>query len=126
MLQQRNRLKDTIQIARLGKAKIAALACAASLSQAIAQIEQSANKGSAEAIKLGVAAALSARKITEDNCLYILNLCEKALGVQAFLATYEIEQRRRDLSLFLRQAAPDQKLQKAADILLQTPEFWLW
>ncbi|WJW80160.1 acyl-CoA dehydrogenase family protein [Bartonella sp. TP] len=126
MLQQRNRVRDPIQIARLGKAKIAALSCAASLSQAIRQIEQSANQISVETTNLGVAAALSARKITENSCLYILNLCEKALGVQAFLTSYEIEQRRRDLGLFLRQAAPDQKLQKAAEILLQAPDLWLW
>ena len=65
------------------------------------------------------AAALLAREVTEEACLSVMHIAEKALGTVAHSADLPIERMRRDLGLFLRQANPDGKLAHAAAALVE-------
>lgn len=61
--------------------------------------------------------ALMAREATEAACLTVIDRVERALGMAAF-EDGPIERMRRDLSLFLRQAAPDAKRARIARALV--------
>ncbi len=62
--------------------------------------------------------ALLAREATESACLTVIDRVERALGTAAFDAGSPVDRIRRDLSLFLRQAAPDGKRARAARALV--------
>ena len=62
--------------------------------------------------------ALLAREVTRQSCDDVLTAVEQALGMAAHDYTTPIERMRRDLRLYLCQAAPDAKLARAADGLL--------
>ena len=61
--------------------------------------------------------ALLAREQTEEGCLSILALVDRALGTQGHASGSYVERTRRDLGLFLRQANPDGKRAAAAAAL---------
>ena len=63
--------------------------------------------------------ALLAREATERACLEAIDLAERSLGMLAHAKTTPIDRMRRDLSMFLRQAAPDAKRMRAADALVR-------
>ncbi|UOM36541.1 acyl-CoA dehydrogenase family protein [Acuticoccus sp. I52.16.1] len=63
--------------------------------------------------------ALMAREATETACLTVMDRTERALGTAAF-EEGDVDRIRRDLSLFLRQAAPDAKRARAARTLVAT------
>ena len=63
--------------------------------------------------------ALLAREATERACLEVIDLAERALGMLAYAETTPVDRIRRDLSLFLRQAAPDAKRMRAAEALVK-------
>ena len=63
--------------------------------------------------------ALLAREATERACLEVIEMAERALGMLAHAETAPIDRMRRDLSMFLRQAAPDAKRMRAVEALLQ-------
>ena len=67
------------------------------------------------------AAALSllAREVTEREALRVVALAEKALGMAAYNEGSTVERIARDLRLYLRQAAPDAKLLRAASMIEQ-------
>lgn len=61
--------------------------------------------------------SLLARQVTEDNCRTVLVQVESGLGMAAHEEGTAIERIRRDLGLFLCQAQPDAKRQRAARAL---------
>lgn len=65
--------------------------------------------------------ALLAREVTRQSCDTVLAAVEQSLGMAAHNADAVIELMRRDLRLYLCQAAPDAKLARAADGLLAGP-----
>ena len=65
--------------------------------------------------------ALLAREVTRQSCDDVLSSVEQALGMAAHDGASAIERMRRDLRLYLCQAAPDAKLARAADGLLTGP-----
>ena len=113
MLARTGLLEDPIQRARLGEA-LAALYGARRAVEAAAAAEtaQGAEPGR---IAAAVAQCLLAREVTEAACIRVLALCEHALGMASHDAAGSIDARRRDLSLFLRQATPDDKLARAEE-----------
>jgi hypothetical protein len=69
--------------------------------------------------KEGAAAyALLAREATEAACITVIDAAERAMGMAAFQEGEPAERIRRDLDLFLRQAAPDAKRSRAARALV--------
>ena len=75
---------------------------------------ESADPDDAEGTRRAVALALLARERVEEDAVALLGLLERALGMAAFERGRPVERRRRDLGLYLRQAAPDAKLARAA------------
>lgn len=63
--------------------------------------------------------ALLAREATERACLEVIDLAERALGMLAHAETTPVDRMRRDLSMFLRQAAPDAKRMRAATAMAE-------
>ena len=64
------------------------------------------------------ALSLLARDVTEASLKSVMNLAQSSLGMAAHARTHPIRAIERDLSLYLCQAAPDAKRQKAAQILI--------
>ncbi len=117
----RGALDEPLQLARLGRAVALADAAAATVEKCAIEVEAAA--GDADAIERAVARALLARQFVEEACVEIMALAERSLGTQAHDRHSTVERQRRDLSLFLRQAALDAKLLKAAGDLRRGP---LW
>jgi alkylation response protein AidB-like acyl-CoA dehydrogenase len=64
-----------------------------------------------------VAVVLLAREFVERSALEVMQIADRSLGTAAFLDGHPADRIRRDLGFFLRQAALDQKLMKAARII---------
>jgi len=112
----RGRLDDPFQIARFARG-VALCRAMGSVLRATAHSVEAAAAFEPADIDVTVADALLARQFTEDCCVEILALAEKSLGTAAHMSG-SIERTRRDLSLFIRQAALDAKLLKAGRTLL--------
>lgn len=110
-------LEQPLQLARLGRAIALAQAAAATVEKAAIAVEAAID------VERAVATVLLARQFVEEACVEIMALAEKSLGTQAHARGSHIERLRRDLSLFLRQAALDAKLLQAATMLREEP---LW
>ena len=117
MLARTKRLGDPVQRDRLGRAMADAAAARAVVEAAADGIEDVV-EGSPEEIERAVAHVLLAREAVEGACTRILALCERSLGMAAHDMRGPIDRIRRDLSLFLRQAAPDAKLSRAVEAAL--------
>jgi len=65
-----------------------------------------------------VATSIAARLFTEEVCLDAIRAVEQSLGLQHFEANSETGRMARDLSVYLRQAARDAFLQRAAQTAL--------
>ncbi|RDS78487.1 acyl-CoA dehydrogenase [Alteriqipengyuania lutimaris] len=63
------------------------------------------------------ALSLLAREVTERSCRTVIETVEQALGMGSHIAGSLVERIRRDLALFLCQAAPDAKRARAAKTL---------
>ncbi|GGB30502.1 acyl-CoA dehydrogenase family protein [Allosediminivita pacifica] len=112
------RFADPIQRSRFGR-MYATVDAARQATETAARTTEASLGGSPRDVRLAVARALLARESVERCCTEILDLCERALGTQAHDACFPTDRIRRDLSLFLRQAAPDAKLDRAVAILLE-------
>ena len=110
------RLRDPLQRARLGHALAMLEAARCTVEAAASAVEGSAG-GPPERIERAVARALLAREAVEALCVEVLALAEKALGMAAQDVAGPVDRIRRDLSLYLRQAAPDAKLDRAVATL---------
>jgi len=124
VLGKRGHLEDPLQITRFARATGLCRAMA-SLLRETACIAEAATPRDAAVVDGAVAAALLARQFTEDACVEILALAEKSLGTSAHMPG-PVERIRRDLSLFLRQAAPDAKLMKAGRLITSRPDTFEW
>jgi len=109
----RERADDPHQSARIGRAAALAVGARALVERAAFEVE-SCDPGDVDATRRAVTLALLARESVEDGAVSLLGIVERALGMAAFARGHPIERRRRDLGLYLRQAAPDAKLARAA------------
>ena len=112
----RGRLDEPLQLTRLGRAAALCRAMSACINAAAVRVE-TCNPDDQHAVPLAVADVLLARQFTEEACVEVLVLAEKSLGTMAHGIGSHIERVRRDLSLFIRQAAPDAKLIRAVQSL---------
>ncbi|OSP54402.1 hypothetical protein BV911_12905 [Pseudoruegeria sp. SK021] len=72
-----------------------------------------------------VSTSISARLFTEEVALDAIRAVEQSLGLVHFTGTSETGRRARDLSVYLRQAARDAFLQRAAEVALgQDAALW--
>ncbi|EJF90597.1 acyl-CoA dehydrogenase family protein [Bartonella tamiae] len=126
LLKLRNRLNNPFQLSRLAQAYTLVLGLAAFLSKVASLVEKASDNKTKKLIDDAVLAALLARENTENVCVNILNLCEKSLGMEAYQEHSALERMRRDLSLFIRQAAPDAKLLESANRLIERKGDLLW
>ena len=102
-----------IELRALASGAALAVGARALVERTAHQIE-SADPDDAAATRRAVTLALLARERVEEDAVALLGLVERALGMAAFARGHPIERRRRDLGLYLRQAAPDAKLARAA------------
>jgi alkylation response protein AidB-like acyl-CoA dehydrogenase len=119
MLRRMGRLDDPVQRDRLGRAMAEAIAARAVVEAAAEGIE-AASEATPDVVERAVAHVLLAREAVEGACIRILALSERALGMAAHDVRGPVDGMRRDLSLFLRQAAPDAKLDRALRTVLPT------
>ena len=112
VLRRIGRLDDPVQRDRLGRAMAEAVAARAAV-EAAAEAVEAAAEAPPEAVERAVAHCLLVREAVEGACTRVLALCERALGMAAHDARGPVDAMRRDLSLFLRQAGPDAKLDRA-------------
>ncbi|MGR3541186.1 MAG: hypothetical protein ACU0BS_07125 [Hasllibacter sp.] len=117
LLGRMGRRDDPVQRSRLGRA-MAEAAAARAVTEAAAGASEAARDAPPEGIERAVAACLLAREAVEGACARVLALCERSLGMAAHDAAGPVDRMRRDLSLFLRQAAPDAKLDRAVGAAL--------
>ena len=117
LLTRTGRIDDPVQRDRLGRAMAEATAARAVVEAAADRIEAVA-EAPPEDVERAVAHGLLAREAVEGACVRILALCERSLGMAAHDARGPLDRMRRDLSLFLRQAAPDAKLSRAVGAAL--------
>ncbi|MFB7882103.1 hypothetical protein [Brevundimonas diminuta] len=115
-LSSRGRLDEPLQLTRLGRAAALCRAMSACIHAAAVRVE-TCDPDDQHAVPLAVADVLLARQFTEEACVEVLVLAEKSLGTMAHGIGSPIERVRRDLSLFIRQAAPDAKLIRAVQSL---------
>lgn len=111
-LDRRGRAAEPHQGARIAGAAIACETARLWIERAAHRVESGTGDGEA-----ATAYALLARDVTENACLAVIDLVERALGMAAHAAPNPVERIRRDLSLFVRQAAPDDKRTRAARAL---------
>ena len=109
----RGRDDDPHQGARIGRAAALAVGARALVERAAHEVE-TCDATDADATRRAVALALLVRESVEQGAVELLGTVERALGMAAFAHGHPIERRRRDLGLYLRQAAPDAKLARAA------------
>lgn len=115
-LAARGRLDDSMQLARYARAVSLCRAMAHLVRETGMTVETSATGGAAR-IDAAVADALLTQQFVEESCVEVLRLAERSLGTAGYVSGSSIERIRRDLSLFLRQAAPDAKLLRAGRLL---------
>lgn len=117
LLAASGRAGDPHQAARLGRA-LALTESARRMVDACAVLVETANPADPAATGRAVSHALLTRALVEDACVEVLALAERALGMIAHDAAAPVDRIRRDLSLYLRQAAPDGKLMRAVATLV--------
>ena len=116
-LRARGRAGDPHQGARIGQAAALVLGARALTERAALAVE-SAGAADAPTIARAGALALLARESVERGATELLALVERGLGMAAFERGRRVERLRRDLGLYLRQAAPDAKLARAASTVV--------
>ncbi len=113
-LRARGRERHPVQEMRLGEAAIACETARLWVERAAVRVEADGDRDAEGA----AAYALFAREATEAACRRVIDLSAGALGTGAFAAGEPVERIRRDLDLFIRQAAPDAKRSRAVSALL--------
>ncbi len=124
-LRARGRTADPHQRLRFGAAAIAIESAALWLRE-VARLADRSPLGGAAAGDVSdetmIAYANLCRTAVERSCLDVLEAVERGVGARALLRPHPIERIGRDLSLYLRQPAPDDALASAGGYLLDTPE----
>ena len=113
-LTARGRADDAMQQARIVQAAIAVETARLWIARAAEAVEADGARPGAATL------SLLAREVTERSCREMLALVEQALGMAAHEEGTAVERIRRDLALFLCQAAPDAKRARAARALVET------
>jgi alkylation response protein AidB-like acyl-CoA dehydrogenase len=130
-LREAGRTEDALQQARLGEATMAIASGEQWLDWAADRADASLLGGSLEP-EVGaedmVAAANMTRTAIEHICLQVLGLVERSVGARGLLRPHPIERIGRDLTLYLRQPAPDAALRDAGRFALhhETPALTWW
>lgn len=119
-LRARGRADNPFQRMRFGEAVIAHETGRLWLREAALRAEAATGSG-ADA----VAYVNLARIAAETACLEAIRLVQRSLGIAAFIAGGPAERIARDLAAYLRQPAPDEALDKAADYWLGHSPDWL-
>ena len=117
LLAASGRAGDPHQAARLGRA-LALTDSARRMVDTCAVLVETTDPSDQSATGRAVSHALLTRALVEDACVEVLALAERALGMIAHDAAAPEDRIRRDLSLYLRQAAPDGKLMRAVATLV--------
>jgi alkylation response protein AidB-like acyl-CoA dehydrogenase len=113
MLQAKDRTGNAFQRIRFGEAVIAYQTAHFWLREAARRAEAATGPG--EDV---VAYVNLARIAAETSCLQVIQLVQRSLGVSAFIEGSMVEKLARDLSVYLRQPAPDEALDRAAGFCL--------
>jgi len=125
-LSSRSRDTDPHQRARIGRAAAMVLGGRTFVERAALEVEM-VDPADAAGVERAVALALLARESVEAAATHLLALVERALGMAAFERGRPVERLRRDLGFYLRQAAPDAKLDRAAaTVSLPGPGIGSW
>lgn len=126
-LLKRGQSEQPQQAERLARMVLLAQAARLWVEASSAAVERAAMTD-ADDVASAVTLGLLAREAVESACLDGIAMTERAMGTAAFIASSDVDRIRRDLGFFLRQASLDNKLQKAADVLLGDPlpvgEMW--
>ena len=127
IMDARGQLNDPMQLSRIGNV-IARCRAAASLVREWAFIIETAADDRGIPPQQAAAGALLARCFVSDMAIEVLQQCDRCLGTTAHMSGSAVGRVRRDLSLYIRQAAPDAKLLKATGTVLasarQTEGLW--
>lgn len=124
ILALRGRFDNPFQLNRFARAVSLCRAMASSLKDVASMVPDNAITD-AHVIQRFVTSVLLARQFSEEVCLEVLALTEKSLGTAAFRPG-PLDRMRRDLSLYVRQAVPDEKLVRAGRALAKTEGLPLW
>ncbi|WP_287127417.1 acyl-CoA dehydrogenase family protein [Candidatus Cyanaurora vandensis] len=121
-LQERGWTEDPYQCTRVGQMGIALASCRLWLA-GCAQFLQTPTQTATL-----VAYANMVRTAVESHCLEVLTLAERAVGARGLLKPHPLERIGRDLTLYLRQPAPDAALAQVGHHLLSqtTPIYAQW
>ena len=130
-LREAGRTEDASQQARIGEAAIAIASGEQWLDWAAHRADASVLGGTTEPqvnAEDMVAAAHMTRTAIEQICLQVLGLVERSVGARGLLRPHPVERIGRDLTLYLRQPAPDAALRDAGRFALhsETPALTWW
>ncbi len=123
-LRQRDRTADPHQRTRFGAAGLAVESAALWLRAAAGLADRSPLGGASPGDvtdEIMVAYANLCRTAVERACLDVLEAVERGVGARALLRPHPVERIGRDLTLYLRQPAPDDVLASAGGYLLDAP-----
>ena len=112
-LVQNNRADDIDQQRRIFAAGTAIETARLWLVRAAGEVEAAGAKPEKAAL------SLMAREVTEDACRRVAETIERAMGIPAHIGGSFTDRMLRDLRLFLCQAAPDAKRNRAASMLIE-------
>lgn len=115
-LARRGQSDAPIQQVRIAEAAIACESARLWIENAADRVERP-HGSPAPSGERAAAYALLAREATQAACLGVIGAVEQAVGTAAFMEGAAIERMRRDLGLFVRQAAPDAKRARAVRAL---------
>ncbi len=114
-LDRRGQADAPLQSERLRRMVMACETARLWISRAAAEVERPAARPEAAAV------AILARLVVADEARVLIAAMDDALGAASFATAHPVERRRRDLSFYLRQAAPDAMGQAALDMLRGDP-----
>ncbi len=122
-MREAGRTEDDLQQARIGEAAIAVASGEQWLAWASARADTSVFGGAVEpsvSAEEMVTVANMTRTAIERICLDILTIAERAVGARGLMKPHPIERISRDLTLYLRQPAPDAALRDVGAATLST------
>ena len=113
-----DRATDPHQELRIARAAIAVETARMWVLRAATAVEQPIEPDDTVEAENRLTVSLLARDVTEDVCRSVISTVEQAIGMGAHFEGRPIERMRRDLGLFICQAAPDAKRSRAVKVLV--------